>query len=267
MKKSQAGVLLSLASITIPVATLSFFLAKDVLIAQQSGRAAFTATKTERHYDKSGRMTHFEESSEAVRSDRSTVRSRKITAPDGKTVDQWTFVDLAKGVEATVDGLTESVTSVPLQPRAIEKLRRQPSRCATEESPAGDTLLGYDVLLIKKNLPGPPGLVHRVEEWVSSELDCFALKQTFFRFRDDSLDDFTVRIVREVRSITPGEPSEELFAIPPAYTERSLSEVMNEMNRRYPQLGPQPCADCEKSAATVKRADAIYHTRRAGPTQ
>jgi len=248
-----------LAIIVLTVATAtgsSLIVRKLASAAVESSWVAFTAKKVEKFYDPAGRLLTVEESLQAVRSDGSKLQIRRISLPNGQVAEQKALLDLSASKEVYTDGLTESVTTSGISARSAEALRRKPAHCGRVSNPARATLLGYEVVKVEKELPGPPGELRRAELWLAPALDCFPLKDTLFVGRPGG--EVAATNFREVISVALGEPDPSLFEVPVHYVERSPSEVLREFQRRYPTLSARVCPTCP--GASIK--DQIYWFRR-----
>src|SRR5687768_11876505 len=101
---------------TVLTAGISFFFVKSTFLrlSAQDIRA-FTATRHDRVYDRAGVVRLEETTVHAVRGDLSTVRARTLAKPLNRGLaEQRTIFDLSLAEEVSVDGLTESISSVPL---------------------------------------------------------------------------------------------------------------------------------------------------------
>jgi len=235
--------------LTVVIAAGSFLVVQRTLSAQQQ-RVPFMATVRETSYMPSGQVDFSQEVFFAARSDGSTVRGRNLEAPDKRMTGQqrWVF-DLAHAEEFSVDGLTESISTVPLLKVAVEEHKRVPS-CPGEAVPS--RILGYDVV---RNISAidPAGRI-RKEEIRAPALNCYRLKVTITIGNTDA--ESYVAKISEVTGISLGEPTPALFVKPAGYTERSPSQRRTEFYRRYPQGG---CPSCIVEAD--KRSDEAYHAK------
>src|SRR5690242_20145174 len=105
--------------LAIGVAAISFLLTRRVLLAQD--RVAFTAKRRETAYRPSGEVGSAFNVVFGVRSDGSTVRVQALVEPEPVRDTSWRpgvsqrlIRDLRIAEQVSVDGLTESITTVPL---------------------------------------------------------------------------------------------------------------------------------------------------------
>jgi hypothetical protein len=237
------------------------------LVSQEPRPASFTATKVEHKYRPDGSPGRTEEFVEAFRGDGSSVSVRRAVMENGRLLEQRTVTDLSRGVEVFVDGLTESLSTAQIGDEKAHLLRFKHSRtdCADpSESPGTSapqtnqrsTILGYDVILVQRNLPGPgKGQKSTIESWRAPALDCYPLRETYTWVGSDGRGP---KNVREVTSIIVGEPDASLFQIPSGWTERSPSQTFQEFRRRYPAQG----SHVNPESPQVVEMDKRYNDRR-----
>jgi len=193
----------------------------------------------------------------AVRSDGSEATVFRRQGPNGKWYLRSNFRDLTEKRMVSVDSSTESLTTYPLSDSAVAFYRSWPkSECAGKQGLERSNILGYDVLKVPRDLPGPPGTTTHLEAWEAPALDCFQLSEYWTMTSNGQLTD---RIVREAVAIAEGGPSAASFEPPPGYTERAPSEVSAEHARRF---GGQP-AFSEPSATELDKA---YQSSRTSST-
>lgn len=203
---------------------------------------AFTATRSVAVFQGSNLLpvaTRIE--TVAVRGDGSRAEFRHVPNPSGsgRTLYFNKITDVPGRRLVVVEPLGESVTTYPLNPKAVEFHATKPfDQC--EGEPAGK-IVGYDVMLAQTTRPLPPARGEiKIQAWLAPALDCFPLRREtslFWVGRDTQLT------VESVVALIEGEPEGSLFEIPAAYVERSPSEAMAEAKRKYPNLkdlGGQP---------------------------
>jgi hypothetical protein len=99
--------------LTALTAALSFRLVQTIALAQD--KTALTVTVQESIYDKTGSVRRTETFVLAKRSDGSTVKARSVPMPGTRgPAGQRQVLDLSSAEEVFVDGLTESITTIPL---------------------------------------------------------------------------------------------------------------------------------------------------------
>ncbi|HEX6879046.1 MAG TPA: hypothetical protein VF135_01675 [Terriglobales bacterium] len=226
--------------LTAAVASISFMVVQKSVFAQ--GQVALTATIRETVFQlptTQPRLVHT--LIIARRQDGSTVRVRNVSKPDNSGVAEQRYViDLDRREQISIDGLTGSLTTIPLS-YAVAEARKKRRMCnATGDSLVRDTILGYDVVRSVQN-HGATGAFVRYEEWLAPALDCFSLKTAIFHGTSDS--DMHIANLREAMQVTVGEPASDLFALPSAYVERSPLQRRAEYHARYPQTA-QSCPRC-----------------------
>ncbi len=173
----------------------------------------------------------------ARRADGSTVESRVVTGPDGKQYTQRTVQDTATSRKVVIDGVTQSVTSYHLSKAAAAELTTPARRCGAEALPTSEPVLGHRVVRTVLNANG------RIETFLAPELGCALLRERFYR-ADASGKEY-VAAAKEAVAVMKGDPDPALFVIPD-WPERSPSEVMSEMSKKFnlqPPLRPDKAAD------------------------
>jgi hypothetical protein len=239
----------------LPIATFvsSFGISKQVILAQ--GRTALTATETESVYDRAGEVKTSTNKVIGVRSDGSTVRALTVSIPGDRGVAELRHIlDLSKGEEIVVDGLTESVSTFPIPSRGVD-LHKQMPRCTTEDPRTRGFLLGYDVVQVVYERARATR-TFRQEQWLAPALNCLPLKQIFYI--GSTAADMYAANVKEVTQITTTEPPPVLFEKPSGYAERSASQRRSEFSRRYPEVPiPEPLREADRED------DRLYHLRQA----
>jgi len=239
---------LSLACLTIAIGYLFVRSA-----TAQTPRRPYTITRQEVSLDKTGRPWNVGIQIYAQRADGSQAKVRSILRPDrSAAVMQRTITDLTLGHEIFADGLTETTTTLRMQPEAIENVRAiRP--CSVDPSPRRSKILGYDVVERVVEIKAPSRFT-RVVQWVALDLNCFPLREEAFAGSSDS---DLIRIgMNEATRVELGEPKPVLFEVPASYKERAPSARRAEYFRRFPD---SPCPSC--LAATDRTLDTQYKER------
>jgi hypothetical protein len=260
---SRLGFCLVSALLVGVAASLGFVLAQQSLAATTS-IVSLTATMRESLFDADGAIKVNKLYVVATRGDGSTVRKRDWSKPGGGTIQQRRILDLTAMEEIVVDGLTDSVTTVPLRKQVVDYYRHTHScaGAAASGSIPTESILGYAVVKVTEE-SGEAAVRVRTERWLAPALGCFALRTAFSHFQTDS---GSYRLVnqREAIDVLLGEPDRSLFEKPSGYLERSPSARRTEYLRRYPEKSVT-CPDCMKD--NDKQADDVYYSRRASRGQ
>lgn len=230
----------------------SFMLFKKVVWAQE--RVALTAIETESNYDRSGTLRRATIANFiAIRSDGSTVHGRTIPKPGNRgIVEQRKIRDVSKREEISIDGLTDSVGTVPITAKNAELQKRMPT-CTTEDPTKRGSMLGYDIVRVVKDFPSNRYV--RLETWLAPALNCFPLKEILYVGTSPN-DLYTAR-VKEVTKVTLGDPPSILFEKPAEYVEMSPSQSSKEFFARYPEIA---CPKCQRESDRLH--DETYYRRR-----
>jgi hypothetical protein len=230
-------------------------IAQQKVLAQSA--AAFTATMREALYDQAGNVGRTQMFMVATRSDGSTVRQRTWRKPGNRGItEQRTIRDLTSREEIVVDGLTESITTIPLSKGLVAHYKRQ--GCADNDTASGEVILGYETVKVTKESGDGNGMV-RIERSLAPALGCFALRTAYSHAEPGSAS-YRVVNVREAIDVRTGEPDPAWFTKPSGYVERSPSARRAEFYRRYPER-QQPCPECMKN--NDRDADEQYYSRQA----
>lgn len=226
MKKHVRIIAMGLIGCAIGVTV--FFAVRGVKLRGQTIPALqpFTATMVDYHYAPNQSQPAFlEYSTLAMKSDGSqaTVHRREL-----KTNDNWydmrTILNLTGHQRIAVDPITQSTTTYPLSPGAVRLYLGWETNCAADTQAEISTMLGYRVVRVSSNVPGPHGSSAR-ETWKAPGLGCLALKDTWSRTDPRTGASYTYRLI-QVLTIIEGEPSATLFSVPADYVERSPSQVL-----------------------------------------
>lgn len=239
---------LIVAALTAATVGVTFVITERAILAQTA--VAFTATRRDVAYDQSGAQKLDQTIILAVRGDGSTVRSVTVMKPGGRGLaEQRTVTDLHRGAEISVSGVTESLTTFPLSPKVVLRLKaRAVNGCQNVDRSDKSTILGYNVFRFTYNSKLFDNSIMKTEEWVAPDLNCMPLKAVVRVGKSEA--EMRLSNVEEVTEIKMGEPDASLFAIPPSYTELTPSQVTEEFNRRYPELA-QSCPNCTKKGDEV----------------
>ena len=206
-----------------------------------NSQAAFTARTLTIYSNPDGSEVMRESGVEAYKSDGSlaTKLQRHVQIP-GRPAESHkirTIMDLSARQRVMVDPFTESKFTMALSDEEVRHLRTKhdcPSareNQSIELNPPQETILGYRVVKKIDTSPTPiNGRVHRFEEWVVPELNCFTLRSI-----DRDVTDPNAPVIRsqlEAVEIIPGEPDGGMFETPAGFTERSPEDIEREIARR-----------------------------------
>ncbi len=251
--RTRSTFLSIVALATVITAVVSFTFVRRIARAQAKDTTALTATFRESLYDQSGTVQRAQNFFYAIRSDGSTVRGRSLSKPGNRgATEQRSIVNLSTAEEIVVDGLTQSITTIPLSKKLVEEFSR-PGCTGRGESANRDTILGYEVIEV---VDYSADRETRAERWLAPSLGCLALK-TAYSHRTPESGSYRVVNVREALEVRVGEPAASLFEKPSGYVERAPSARRSEYYRRYP--AKSPCPECVKS--NDQEADEKYFGR------
>jgi hypothetical protein len=125
-------------------------------IALAQDKTALTVTVQESIYDKTGSVRRTETFVLAKRSDGSTVKARSVPMPGTRgPAGQRQVLGLSSAEEVFVEGLTESITTIPLSADIVKHNKKQP-QCNGVVNPA-ENILGYETVKVVKHYSGVPG--------------------------------------------------------------------------------------------------------------
>ena len=242
---------------SIAAAVVGWLAAPQIFFAQNAGHwTPLAAEMTILDQSPEGATVTSRKSLLAVRADgsRADLFLETNQKPDGKR--KVTLLNERRQV--MVDPSTESNTTYPLTAYSVQKQSQRPA-CEPAAALEKGTILGYTVYRFSREDDYKQSLV-KWDEWLAPDLNCMALRsisEGIIAASGKPLGRQTVEVTR----IVLGDPSAELFAIPPTYTERSPSEVFREVDRRRAAgVGPKACASCDPS--TNQKLDRVYHTAR-----
>jgi hypothetical protein len=244
--------IVSLSSFSALAALLSFegapYVRSVVFAAQSVPITPFTAQTTEIEYDNDGIQKSIELRTTAVNS--SGVQVDILDTLDGRYVGNSIILDLNKAVRISLDPATESTTTYPMYTKAVAAGRQILNSCADPPGAEHRSLWGH--VTFKKIDDRQAGISSfHTESWLAPEINCFPLEATVALFRSG------VRMGqknKQVTSLTVGEPAASLFLVPPAFIERTPSQVFAELARRT----GTPCPDCANAAVL----DDVYRSHR-----
>lgn len=202
------------------------------LLSWQRGVIPFTAVKIDTHYDAKGEVSKTLQSLVGVRGDGSSVEVLSQTAPDGRQVAKKRLIDVMERKRMIIDGLTDSVTTYFLSEKAAAHYAFKRLGTCVENAPSERSeMLGFSVEKRNSEIEDAGNLL-KVEEWVSPDLNCMALRQVV-RVGPPG-GPFVVDTITDIASLTRGEPDRSHFAAPTTgLVERSPGEVLAEFSRRY----------------------------------
>ncbi len=206
------------------------------------GRTAYTAKTVEKRFSPAGAETDTEFITEAVKSDGSQVKIVRKIAATKQWVDAKTILDVKARQRVELEPLTQSRTTSPLSTRYAQYLSAKPQSCGESAISEKTRIHGLEVLKVQNDYTLPSGEIDRVERWVAPVLDCFPLRERFSK--GPKAGPFTLKMTRDVTSITRGEPNPSLFLPASQFKERSASEVAEEFKRKYPKLAEEGCTPC-----------------------
>jgi len=241
--------------VVIALGVFSYWVSRAVTVRAERGEwVPFTAAMVERSYSGSStKPSNIENYVYARRRDGSWVRdTKRQIMPDGGWGDMRVVEDYSSGSRTTVDPGTESLVTYPYSAKSVARLSAAPAACSADPNAQHATLLGYDTVIVRRNLAGPPGEVTKATYWRAPTLNCFALKEVV------TLECETcppARNTREALLVSEGDPSPTLFEIPAGYVERTPSQVFAEFARRFPARPQTP-------AETGRRLDQVYQSFR-----
>lgn len=237
------------------VGALSYWVSTIATVKAQGGEwTPFTVAMVERDYSGSSiKPWKVENYIYAVRRDGSWVRDdKRQIMPHGGWGDMRVVMNYSARTWTTVDPSTESIVTYPYSQKTIAHLSVPPVTCSNDPNAQHATVLGYDTVVVRAQLPAPSGGVASATYWKSPALNCFALKEVW-TFRCKTCP--AARNTREALVVSEGFPSPALYQIPRNYIERTPSEVL----ARSAQLNP---AEPATPLATRKTLDQIYQSRR-----
>ena len=239
---------------TITVGCLAFFLARELTRAQTGSWTPFTAVMaTREYYPNATKPYKTENSIYAVRADGSW--SNTIIRQFGADWYRLRVVqELALHEMVTIDPVTKSTITYPLTGPMINRLEVPKAACTTNSNALHESILGFDVVEVKRIIPGPPGEAATLDEWDAPQLNCFALSRTFSAGAANSAPYTTTRTAISV-AVDPVDGT--LFDIPNDYTERSPSQVFAELSKRFPS------DSTSVPSTTTNMLDGVYQGYRA----
>ena len=198
----------------------------------------------------------------AVRQDGSSVEVRALPDPaaEGQTFDSRVILDVANRRRVSVHPLTETITTMWLSEKSTDFHRfKQNPNCLDGAQPAA-LILGYDVWLKDTTRPFRDGGQLKERSWVSPRLNCFPLRiETVMELPGEPDDNSAQTVI----TVTEEEPGPSLFEIPSTYVEKTPSQSVAELKRRFPEMSARPCPSC--SLAEQRRDMNYYESwRKAG---
>lgn len=226
MRSTKVGRWALLASCSLLLFVLSVLGTR--LAHSQESFPAFTAAVRHELIRPDGSRVISELFVHAQRADGSVADVRRKVAPDGRTVVSAEILDLSTRRRTILNGATHSKSTVAVSDEEVRTHRFLKTACGSSPAHAA-TVLGYRVFRNRfaSPVPGPRGQ----ERWEAKDLSCYPLRT--LDVKSDIRGSETSRDVTEVLGVTEGAPSENLFAIPPEYAERSPSEISSEYSRRF----------------------------------
>lgn len=108
----------------------------------------------------------------AVRSDGSRVRAVRREVVKGAVFEIKEIQDTRQRARIIVDEATQSKTSYKLAEQEMPS-----ADCPVPANAESDTILGFRVFKVAKEMTAPPDFTGTRESWVAPDLDCFPLKE------------------------------------------------------------------------------------------
>lgn len=226
-------------------------------------RVPFTATVLTIFHDPDGREIMRETVEKGYKSDGSVAASfrRDVQSMHGRPAELVEFriiKDVGSRMNFDVYPVAQSVSSFPMSDEQVRRLTSKADCMANDglwvidPDPQPSTVLGFRVVKRTGQFPAEGSSpASTQEEWLAPELNCFPLQQVG---RDSDAPVAQVRTSSQVLRITPADPDEAMFRIPPAFTERSPREIHEEIARR---LG----SPFETNHAIEMRTERYYKAR------
>lgn len=217
---------------TAAVGAVAFFIGRTQPTNAQATRwDPFTAVTVSQTYSHDSAMpTAAANHIHAVRADGSRVEVA-LREVGGKLYRVSVIQDLALRRRVTVDPMTESTTTYPLSAAWASRLATPETSCSSDANAPHKTMLGYDVVEVKRTRPGPGGQTMVVNGWDATALNCFPLERTT---TVRSAGGISFRRTVTAISVAAGPPDSALFQVPANYTERSPSQVFAAFAKRFP---------------------------------
>lgn len=197
----------------------------------QSSPRPFTAQGVVSHFaaEGGGGPVKVDQTTYARKSDGSWVEITTTESPNGEVANLVTFRDVASGRRVTLEPFTKSSMTYYLTTREMRAEVEGSQSCPPAvSSPTADhdRILGYDVVKVTEENPGPHKTRETIEAWVVPELGCYPLRRSELR-SDGPHNEI------EVTRLSEGEPHGRMFDVPAEYTERSPSGLSAEWAGRF----------------------------------
>lgn len=138
--------------------------------------------------------------------------------------------DVVAGKRIQIDPLSESTVTTNLADPALRQAVKDAQCRHTNEQ---REILGVSVFRVVETLAAGGGAEFQSDRWIAPDLGCIVMSEGSAGVADGT--PVSSRFTESI-SLELGEPSSELFAIPPTYVERSPSQLMPERIRRHPWL-------------------------------
>ena len=180
---------------------------------------AFTATRADKYYRSDRTLGAKIDTTYATRGDGAfallTTHQR-----EGQTVTTKAIVDLNAQTGKNVRDDRATVTVSQIHPETARQMRAAWTQCASGQYADKDTIVGFDVVRIRKDFPRavtPSGDTRYMsfDEWQAPALGCYALRKVDTWYTNGVAGP---KSVFEVTSVTMGQPDPSLFEVPPGYT-------------------------------------------------
>ena len=148
-----------------------------------------------------------------------------------------TIRDIQRREAVTYEPNVNGKVTTPLSEKDIRVAQMTRTSCVEPNQEfTEEKFLGFDVLRTTHFIPE-----HKVklEKWIAPSLNCYPIKDALYTGQGS---DWKMIGHSEATEITLGEPSPELFAVPPDYREMPRVELFQEMKKRVGQghIPPSP---------------------------
>lgn len=234
-----------------------------LLIAQMNSansRKPYTITGTVTNFKPAGDVYYVEQFVQGVRSDGSrAVTSTRVGAVDKRlvAVDKRDILDTILGRATSIDEMTKSISTVPLEQGQVASLKASRSGvCAVPKDgvtvESASPLLGFTVVKVTTALKPRNGGMITAESWLAPDLNCVSLREVISKQQPDQ---YPIKIT-EVKAVVQGEPDAKLFDVPKDFTELPPGEISRALRST---LG-MDCPQCANQA--LDRANDQYRTKR-----
>jgi len=221
--------------------------------------ASFTAKTTEcRMSSVDGKVYYSETILNAVRQDGSRLwLVNRFSPRANRFFELKTIQNATQGMRYSIDPLTESITTTPISQKERKRLLATSAVCTNLTNPDTNSIMGFSVVRHTWEIPDKDRTL-QIEQWRAPALDCFPLREETYE-KSATSGSSKLIMTREVSEVSLGNPKDELFSIPQNYTERSPSQVIEELHSRFPKQTDRRIEDYK----ILSQADSRYVTARA----